>query len=175
AGSKVTPRSHRALVRPPGISGYLFPTDETERLGTTPGREPRSNSSCGLSGTGDEIRVAAEEVSFHRLPQVSVAFKRSDFCASSSVNAPHSPRPAANHWQSRALARQRQERGVAVPGGFRPGAGASFRSLVPFPAPPHRTVREVFPHTALREPSPDGIQLVCAIRPWITYRPASLQ
>src|SRR5439155_17391323 len=36
--------------------------------------------------------------------------------------------------QSRALARQRQERGVAVPGGFRPGAGASFRSLVPFPA-----------------------------------------
>jgi len=85
AGSKVPPRSHCALVRPPGISGYLFPTDETKRLGTTPGREPRSNSSCGPSGTGDEIRVAAEEVSFHRLPPVSVAFKRSDFCASSSV------------------------------------------------------------------------------------------
>jgi hypothetical protein len=28
----------------------------------------------------------------------------------------------------------------------------------PFPAPPHRTVREVLPHTALREPSPDGVQ-----------------
>ena len=67
--------------------------------------------------------------------------------------------------QSRALARWPQERGFRLTGGFRHYAGVSVRSIAPSPAPPHRTVREVFPHTALREPSPGGIQLVCTIRP----------
>ena len=67
--------------------------------------------------------------------------------------------------QSRALARWPQERRFRLTGGFRRYAGVAVRSIAPSPAPPHRTVREVFPHTALREPSPGGIQLVCTIRP----------
>lgn len=48
---------------------------------------------------------------------------------------------------------------------FRLGCVRRFRlrarlgvAIAPFPAPPHRTVHEVLPHTALREPSPDGVQ-----------------
>jgi hypothetical protein len=77
--------------------------------------------------------------------------------------------------QSRALARWPQEQGFRFPAGFRHNAGVSVRSIAPSPAPPHRTVREVFPHTALREPSPGGIQLVYTIRPCVEYRPAFLQ
>jgi hypothetical protein len=49
-------------------------------------------------------------------------------------------------------------RGVAVGRRLSPRAGASISPIAPSPASPHRTVRDVFRHTALREPSPGSIQ-----------------
>jgi hypothetical protein len=53
------------------------------------------------------------------------------------------------------------------------------RCLSPFhssvSSTPSSNVREVFPHTALRGPSPGGIQLVYTIRPCVECRPAFLQ
>jgi hypothetical protein len=55
--------------------------------------------------------------------------------------------------------------GLAVGRRLSPRAGASVSPIAPSPASPHRTVRDVFRHTALREPSPGGLQHRCAMRP----------
>src|SRR5579863_7422157 len=44
--------------------------------------------------------------------------------------------------------------GMTVGRRLSPAAGVSVSTMAPSPASPHRTVRDVFRHTALREPSP---------------------